>query len=303
MKPFFSVIIPTYNQGTLLEKCLFSVMRQTFRSFEIIVIDNNSSDNTKKIIKKFKKKIIYKKIKNLGVIAKSRNCGIRVSKGKWISFLDSDDSWEKNKLQITYTKIKKNDFDVICNNEWILKDKTTKVWAYGPARKNFYESMIKYGNHLSTSASSVKSNFIKNKNIYFSEKKNYVTSEDYDFFLNIANQGGNFFFISRPLGYHYFHDKSASFKISKHKRAILAVLKNHVFKVQNFTKNKKKLWSIIKFNFEIKSKILKLIKHNFKFQKFFELIVFFLKRPIISFKFILILLLRKIRGTILYYLY
>ena len=59
MKPFFSIVIPTYNQGNLLSKCLESVLFQSFRDFEIIVIDNNSTDTTNKIIKKFKKKIIY----------------------------------------------------------------------------------------------------------------------------------------------------------------------------------------------------------------------------------------------------
>jgi len=303
MRPFFSVIIPTYNQGIFLEKCLNSVTEQTFRDFEIIVIDNNSSDNTKGIIKKFKKRIIYKKIRNQGVIAKSRNYGIRISKGKWISFLDSDDKWEKNKLKITYAKIKKNDFDVICNSEWILKDKVTKIWIYGPYRKNFYERMIKYGNHLSTSASTVKSDFIKKNNIYFRENKTFTTSEDYDFFLNIANKSGKFFFVSKPLGYHYFHDKSLSFKNSKHEKAIYAVLKNHIFKIQSFSNDKKKLWSLTKSNIELKNNIVKITRFKPEFKKIFKLIMSIVKRPAISFNLILIILLRKIKETILYYFY
>ena len=107
LNPFFSVVIPSYNQGRYLKKALDSVFNQTFKNFEVILIDNNSTDNTKKIIKAFKKKIIYKKIKNLGVIAKSRNKGISISRGKWIAFLDSDDYWEKNKLKSIYKKIKK----------------------------------------------------------------------------------------------------------------------------------------------------------------------------------------------------
>ena len=71
MRPFFSVIIPTYNQSDLLLRCIKSVLGQSFKNFEIIIIDNNSSDNTGKIIRPFKNKIIYKKIQNKGVIAKS----------------------------------------------------------------------------------------------------------------------------------------------------------------------------------------------------------------------------------------
>ena len=107
LNPFFSVIIPTFNQSNFLSRALDSVVNQNFNNFEIIVIDNFSSDNTKKIVKSFKKKIIYKRIENKGIIAKSRNVGIQISKGKWLAFLDSDDLWSKNKLQEIYNRKKK----------------------------------------------------------------------------------------------------------------------------------------------------------------------------------------------------
>ena len=87
-KPFFSVIIPSYNHANFIEKSINSVLKQTFKSYEIIVIDNYSTDSTKNILSKYKNKIICKKIHNLGIIAKSRNLGLKISKGKWICFLD-----------------------------------------------------------------------------------------------------------------------------------------------------------------------------------------------------------------------
>ena len=99
MKPFFSIIIPTYNQANFLKKCLNSVFKQTFKNFEVIIIDNSSTDHTKEILSKYKKKIVYKKINNKGVIAKSRNIGIKNSNGNWVAFLDSDDTWKNNKLE------------------------------------------------------------------------------------------------------------------------------------------------------------------------------------------------------------
>ena len=86
MKPFFSIIIPTFNQGDLLARCVKSVLNQSYKNYEIIIIDNNSSDNTSKIINKYKNLIIYKKINNQGVIARSRNLGIKLAKA--ISVLD-----------------------------------------------------------------------------------------------------------------------------------------------------------------------------------------------------------------------
>ena len=71
---FFSVIIPTYNQANLLTKAIRSVLNQSFKNFEIIIIDNFSEDETEKIVESFEsRKIVYEKIRNHGVIAKSRN--------------------------------------------------------------------------------------------------------------------------------------------------------------------------------------------------------------------------------------
>ena len=138
--PFFSVVIPTFNQCNFLEKAIKSVLEQTFRDFEIIIIDNFSTDNTRKIIENNKsEKIIYKRFKNEGIIGASRNHGIKHSRGEWIAFLDSDDSWYKNRLKVIYDEIELNKgFDVFCSNEEILnisnKEKNLK---YGPLKKIF----------------------------------------------------------------------------------------------------------------------------------------------------------------------
>ena len=63
MNIFFSIVIPTFNQSSLLKKCLQSITNQTYKNYEVIVIDNNSSDNTKKIISKFKKQDYLQKDK------------------------------------------------------------------------------------------------------------------------------------------------------------------------------------------------------------------------------------------------
>jgi len=86
---FFSVIIPTYNRVELLKKAINSVLTQTYKNFEIIIIDNYSNDDTQEVVENFKNiKIIYQKIHNQGIIGKSRNLGIKLSKGKWVAFLD-----------------------------------------------------------------------------------------------------------------------------------------------------------------------------------------------------------------------
>ena len=95
-KPFVSVVIPTYNHAKFLGKALESVIYQTYRNWEVIVIDNKSTDGTRQVIENYKDpRIQYFKISNDGIIAKSRNLGINVAKGEWIAFLDSDDWWTR----------------------------------------------------------------------------------------------------------------------------------------------------------------------------------------------------------------
>ncbi|HSR19164.1 MAG TPA: glycosyltransferase family 2 protein [Ignavibacteriaceae bacterium] len=98
--PFISVIIPTLNRGEFIKKNIDCVLSQTYQNFEIIVVDDGSEDNTKEIINSIEdNRIKYiKHPKNLGAAA-ARNTGIKAACGKWIAFLDSDDIWDKTKLE------------------------------------------------------------------------------------------------------------------------------------------------------------------------------------------------------------
>jgi len=250
---FFSVIIPTYNQANLLKKAISSVMQQSFVNFELIVIDNYSDDETYQVVESFdSSKVIYKRIHNKGIIGKSRNEGIKISCGKWIAFLDSDDSWYPKRLEVIFNFLKKNTlYEVICTDELIL-DKIInkkKIWKYGPFVKNFYKNLLKNGNCVSTSATVVKKNFLTEKNIIFNEEKNFVTAEDYDFFMNIAFNNANFKFLHEVLGEHLFYQQSQSSNYENHKSAVMSVVKYHVFNKQKFTLKKEKLWKSLKINF------------------------------------------------------
>lgn len=96
--PEVSVVIPTYNSAQFLGEALQSVSDQTFKDYEIIVVDDGSTDHTKQIIDKYNGKIRYIFQENGGP-AKARNSGIKASSGKYIAFLDADDVWEPTKLE------------------------------------------------------------------------------------------------------------------------------------------------------------------------------------------------------------
>ena len=107
MKPKISVIVPIYNVEEYLEKCLDSLVNQTLKDIEIILINDGSPDNSEEIVnkylKKYKEKIIYHKKENEGQ-GIARNYGINLAKGEFISFVDSDDYVDKTMFEKLYNK-------------------------------------------------------------------------------------------------------------------------------------------------------------------------------------------------------
>jgi glycosyltransferase involved in cell wall biosynthesis len=101
MNPYFSIIIPTYNRAHLISKAIDSVIAQTFENWELIIVDDGSTDNTKEVISKFSSsdkriKYFYQENQERSV---ARNNGIEKATGKYICFLDSDDYYMKTRLQ------------------------------------------------------------------------------------------------------------------------------------------------------------------------------------------------------------
>jgi glycosyltransferase involved in cell wall biosynthesis len=122
--PKFSIVIPVYNVEKYIGKCLESIKKQTFKDYEIIVVDDGSDDNSMKIVKKYDTKIINSS--HVGV-SEARNIGAKHAKGEYLIFLDSDDYWDKDLLK-ELTKSMDNNPDLIrfqartVNDEGIMND-------------------------------------------------------------------------------------------------------------------------------------------------------------------------------------
>ena len=98
--PKVSVIIPTYNRAHLVGRAIRSVLNQTYQDFEIIVVDDGSTDNTEEVVKSFNDpRIRYIRHEENKGAAAARNTGIKAAKGKFIAFQDSDDEWLPKKLE------------------------------------------------------------------------------------------------------------------------------------------------------------------------------------------------------------
>lgn len=239
-KPFFSVIIPTYNRQKIISKCLNSVIKQTYINFEIIIVDNGSTDNTKEfVLNNFNdKRIRYIYQTGSGTPASPRNNGLKNAKYEWICFLDSDDYWDTNKLLFVYQEIiKNNKIDVLCHDEKIYyssNNKFGKTMSYGPYENNFYLKMLLYGNRISTSAVTIRKSFLNKHNLTFNESNELITVEDFDLWLRIARCGAYFLFIKKVLGYYVLSDNN----LIGNKKLYIKSLANLIEKHKNYLKIK-----------------------------------------------------------------
>lgn len=291
-KIFFSVIIPTYNVEKFIDISISSVLNQTYKNYEIIIIDNYSKDKTESIVKKYKnKKIKFFKIKNYGVIGRSRNYGLKKSIGNWIAFLDADDYWFSNRLEKINKLIKKKNFDVVCSSELIIDEinSKNKIWHYGYNKSDFYKFSLEYGGRISTSASIVSKKFLDRLNLFFSEKKIFASFEDYDFFLNIARLGGKFYFYRKVLGKHLFHNDSTTMKQNKLAENFFAVVDKHI-KLNKKIKNKFKFIERIKYFYSLRTIISEIFYKKFFFLNIVKLAFKFFSKPILFVQYIFLLI-------------
>ena len=136
MNDLISIIVPVYNVEDYVEKCINSIINQTYENIEIIIINDGSTDNSYEICKRFKdKRIKLFTIKNKG-LSGARNYGISKSKGKYLAFVDSDDYIENNMIEVLYNNLIKEDADLSCcslyevfKNEIISKSKKDKYYV------------------------------------------------------------------------------------------------------------------------------------------------------------------------------
>lgn len=126
-----SVIIPVYNVENYLPKCIDSVLSQSFKAFEIIIINDGSTDGSANVIESYKKQypdIIKAYYKENGGLSSARNYALDIAQSKYITFLDSDDYLDSEYLEILYHTAEKNDSDMVCGGQKKV-DKNGKILA------------------------------------------------------------------------------------------------------------------------------------------------------------------------------
>ena len=184
-----SVIIPTFNREKIISKSIKSVLNQTFKNIEVLIIDDGSTDKTKEEIEKFQdSRIRYIKLKENKGGANARNVGIKIAKGQYISFQDSDDIFYPNKLEKQLNNLvnSKSNLD-FCKINVIFNDSyryfvPSKIREKRIENGNFFQELVCYGNYISTQAILVKKLLIKK----YMFDPNMPRLQDYDIILRMV---------------------------------------------------------------------------------------------------------------------
>ncbi len=208
--PKVSVIIPTYNRAKLLPRAVNSVLNQTFKDFELIIVDDASTDNTEEVVKTFKDsriKYIKHRINKGGAAA--RNTGIKASKGEYIAFLDDDDEWLPLKLEKQVFKFNESSSKVgliYTGFSRYLDGENKEREKHLPRHKGKVLDICLAGCLTSPPEMLIRKELLKEIGGFDEKLK---ASQDADILIRLA-QECDFDFIPEALTKHYIHGKQIS---------------------------------------------------------------------------------------------
>lgn len=238
----FSVIVPVYNVEKYLSKCLVSILNQTYRDFELILVDDGSTDNSSRICDHYESsddriKVIHKKN---GGSSSARNEGIKYSSGDYIIFMDSDDYWASNDL-----------LRCVADNTFDKKNRNIVAWGYEKVSDDNYKCDqhidIQYYNINDDYKYLIKSNKIfasawylalprimfESNDLFFEEN---VVAEDIEWFARVLLKMSNITYLDGKF-YAYRQRKGSISNVTTEKT--IKDLKNHINKIIDMNSNGK----------------------------------------------------------------
>ena len=213
-QPLVTVIIPLFNAQNYIAQTIESVIGQTYKNWELIIVDDCSTDNSLEIVKGYEAKDRRIKLielkSNFGGPARPRNIGLDISNGEYLAFLDADDVWLKDKLQVQVREMELNNLDFtstdsnfidINNNDTIINKYKIIVFLKKLKSKAKLSDVIK-GNFIRTSSVIISKKFISK----FDENKDFIGVEDLYLWMKILND--------KNVKYRYISEKLIKYRIS-----------------------------------------------------------------------------------------
>lgn len=211
MRPAVSVIIASYNAERFIGKAISSVLAQTFQNFEIVVVDDGSTDRTEEVVRSFAdSRIVYLKNEVNKGPSYARNRAISQSAGEWIAILDADDWWHENRLRFLLSSVESCRADIAADDLFMIREGEqepwttyfkSREWAIGqlePSTRIDALKMIRddYG-YLKPLFSSA---FLKKHRLDYRENLRY--GEDFRFVLECLQAGARFYIFNQPFYYY-----------------------------------------------------------------------------------------------------
>ena len=246
-----SIIIPTYNRASFLLETVNSILEQTYENYEIIIVSDGSTDNTKeKVSKLIDSRIRFLELdRNYGYPAKARNEGVNISNGEFISFCDDDDLWERDKLE-KQMKMVNLGYNFIFTNFKFLEG--SKRFVYEIYLKYVVSFIINQINNkisylfLSLTNPIINSSVLVNKKLIskvkFNESVLFRASEDYQVWIQIFSAAKPFY-LKKELVKYRVHENNISSDFYKNLKRCLLVMKDfnalnniqRIFKIMGVT--------------------------------------------------------------------
>lgn len=183
-QPFFSIIIPTYNRAELIGKTIESVQQQLYSNFELLIIDDGSTDNTEVVVKPYCNEHIHYFKKENGERAAARNYGIKKAKGAFITFLDSDDLIYQNYLSHAYELINKHSNEHFFHTAYAISTPDGKVIHTLNTRSGDLNKQLLKGNLLSCLGVFIRREKLLNN--LFNEDRDLSGSEDWELWMRLS---------------------------------------------------------------------------------------------------------------------
>ena len=223
-----SIVIPTCNRADLIGRSIKSVLSQTFQDFEIIVVDDASDDNTEDVVKSFdENRIRYLRHEKRKGASAARNTGIRVSTGRFIAFLDSDDEWFPYKLEKQVNKISacSDKVGVIYGGHAAVSEKTGEVFdsRIPAARGNVRKHALRYALLGAGSVSLIRKSCFERVGLF---DESLQSLEDWDLYIRLSKYY-EFDFVPEILIRRYMHAQQTTTTLQGKIQARSAIIQKH----------------------------------------------------------------------------
>ena len=257
--PKISIIVPVYNTEKYLKKCLDSLVTQTLRNIEILVVNDGSTDESEKIILEYQKRfpdIIKYLKKDNGGLSDARNFAIPYTSGKYIGFVDSDDYVDKNMFETMYNLAENNNSDLIeCNFIWEYPNKSKIDFGFNCSNKQDY---FVYG-RVMVCNKLFKADIIKKYNIKFPLGLRY---EDIEFFYKLIPFINNYTLITTTF-YHYTQRDTSIINKQNNKNEDIFIILNNIldfYKINNMYNEYSLYLEYLYIRFLLGSSFLRIVK-------------------------------------------